>query len=176
MSVDEKPVPAATSTRASQIQQTNDTPTANHFQHTQQSLVFRVGGQEKVNDAPSGNNYLARCVHIEPDWGHIGSKIALYFIIELGQYKGYRARLFYRKRTEEYAEENGSYFGSRSKFMKDIRRIFPEMDFSKPINIDLGKLFLNRVFKIDVVQKLPKDGTAANSIVTKIEHPDLAES
>jgi len=139
------------------------------------ALVFRVGGQDEQREAPS-DIYLARCVHIEPDWGYIGNKVALYFRVESGIYEGYRARLFYRKRTPEYAKETGSYFGARSKLIRDLRRIFPNQDLNGQIDVDLGKLFLNKIFRIEVVQKPSQEGTGMNAIVIKIEHPELAES
>jgi len=138
------------------------------------SLLFRISGKDEQREAPSGI-YLARCVHIESDWGHIGNKIALYFKVENGKYEGYSVRLFYRKRSSEYVKETGSDFGARSKLVKDLRRIFPDQDFNSQIDINLGGLFLNKIFRIKVEQKPAKDGSGTNAIVTNIEHPDLAE-
>jgi len=138
------------------------------------ALVFRIGGQDEQCEAPS-DIYLARCVHIEPDWAHIGSKVALYFRVESGKYEGHRARLFYRKRKPVYAKETGSHFGPRSKLARDLRRIYPDQDFNGQTDVNLGELFLYKIFRIKVKLITVKDGSATNAIVTDIEHPDLAE-
>ena len=123
---------------------------------------------EEIPQVPKGE-YDAKCVYVNPKWSFLGNrKIALYFEITEGEHKHKQARRFYNQGRRADGEFE---IRSKSKFMKDIKKLFPEK--ADECGYDPNDLFENQFFKITVDEKKTKDGTEKNSIVTTIENTDV---
>jgi len=112
-------------------------------------VLLRVGGPT-WEETPDGE-YYACCTKVDPEFGvGIYRKLVLYFTITEGAHTGKRARLFYNKLSIDEAKENGTDFGTYSKFYSDLKKMFPEVigDGSNPIEIDPVKLFKDENFII----------------------------
>ena len=123
---------------------------------------------EEIPQVPKGE-YDAKCVYVNPKWSFLGNrKIALYFEITEGEHKHKQARRFYNQGRRADGEFE---IRSKSKFMKDIKKLFPEK--ADECGYDPNDLFENKFFKITVNEIKTKDGTEKNSIVTTIENTDV---
>ena len=123
---------------------------------------------EEIPQVPKGE-YDAKCVYVNPKWSFLGNrKIALYFEITEGEHKHKQARRFYNQGRRADGEFE---IRSKSKFMKDIKKLFPEK--ADECGYDPNDLFENQFFKITVDEIKTKDGTEKNSIVTTIENTDV---
>ena len=122
--------------------------------------IIRIGKERP--QLPSGN-FLARCVHVEPNWTYLWNrKVATYFEVSEGDHAGKTARRFYPLNRLH----NGDYeIGPKSKLMKDIKKMFPE--YYDKGEIDPVALFQDKFFDIKVEKILSKNGEF-NSIVTEI--------
>jgi hypothetical protein len=122
-------------------------------------------GKEKPQ-APPGN-YIARCVHVEPNWTFLWNrKVAIYFEVNEGLHAGKTARRFYPlKKLHDGTFE----IAPKSKLMRDIEKLFPdELNHGA---IDPMVLFIDRFFNIEVIQKKSKKDEL-NSIVASLAHFD----
>jgi len=129
---------------------------------TQQPVVFSVGG-DFWEEVPDGT-HSAICSRVIPDFVNEKGyrKLMLYFTITEGTYSGYRARLPYNPSKES----TGPTFGSRSKFIKHIKILFPDLigNGRERKIFDPVELFKNKHFLITTELR------NKNAIVQKIEH------
>ena len=137
---------------------------------TQQPVVFSVGG-DIWEEVPDGI-HSAVCSKVVTDFNYRGiQKLMLYFTITEDVYRGYRARLSYN-----YSKDStGPTFGSRSKFFKHIKKLFPEFigNGRERKEFDPVKLFKDKHFLITTELRKGKDGDTPYAIVQDIRLDDV---
>lgn len=144
---------------------TSEQKTTSVMLFPKQSTPIKVG--EIKPQAPAGN-YLARCVHVEPNWTYFrNKKIALYFEVAEGPNKGMTARRFYQLKLKQ---DGSVEIRPRSKFMDDVKKLFP--DKANAEEIDPVSLFAGKHFDIVVIEKPTKDKKLSNSLAIEINHHD----
>jgi len=132
-----------------------------------QPIIFSVGG-DIWDEVPDGI-HSAVCSKVMTDFFcRWATKLMLYFIITEGKYCGYRARLAYNLNMDSTRPT----FGSRSKFMKDIKKLFPELigNGRERKEFDPVKLFKDKHFLITTELRKGKDGDTLYAMVQEIEH------
>ena len=140
---------------------------------TQQPVVFSVGG-DFWEEVPDGS-HSAVCSRVIPDFVNEKGyrKLMLYFTITEGDYRGYRARLAYNPNKDS----TGPTFGSRSKFIKHIKKLFPELigNGRERKDFDPVTLFKDKHFLITTELRKGKDGDTLFAMVQDIKHdyPDI---
>jgi len=138
----------------------------------QQPVIFSVGG-DIWEEVPDGT-HSAVCSRVMTDFFYRGipklgiPKLMLYFTITEGDYRGYRARLPYNYNKES----TGPTFGSRSKFIKHIKILFPELigNGRERKEFDPVELFMNKHFLITTELRKGKDGDTPYAMVQDIKH------
>jgi len=133
-------------------------------------IILSVGG-DIWKEVPNGT-HSSVCSKVMHDFNFRGiPKLMLYFTITEGIYRGDRARLSYNYNKDS----TGPRFGSRSKFFKHAKILFPDLVGSgrERKEFDPVKLFKDKHFLITTELRKGKDGDTPYAMVQDIKHDDV---